>query len=273
MKCVERVGRCAVALAAGLLAALPAWSKGGTDAAALRQFGGRYAVDCENPAAPALRVGPDALLVEQNGQRMVGRKPVSARRGTGHAGNGAPPKNFQVALKGEVRGGAKLLFMVYTDSAGPYILLDGDAKVTAALGRALLAPKYRRCDPRSAPVASASAVAPGSAPAMKALIADPAFKRAYLRAIGGRASQRWLARLDGPAAPTRMQAFGGTPHVVIAVCKAHDCYDHSAVFVYSAPRERVFGLIQQNGRQALVGAPGPALAAQLGRLWQTEWRQ
>lgn len=261
--------------AAGLLGAAPAGAQGGIDAGALRQFGGRYAADCANPAGAQLRVGADALLVEQAGQRMTGHKPMSAYS---YFGNGAPPKDFQVALIGEVRGGPQLIFMVYADNAGPYILLDGDPQVTAALSKALTTPRYRRCGPPGAPPASAAprpppAAAPGGVPELSVLVADPAFKRAYLRAIGAKASEHWLARFDGPAPPTREQRFDGVPYIVVAICKAHDCYDHNAVFLYSAAQQRVLGLIQQNGAKALIGAPGPALASQLNRLWLKEWRQ
>jgi hypothetical protein len=271
------------ALAVGLLAALPARAQGGLDAQALREFGGSYAADCANPAAPRLRVGADALWVQQRGQRLTGRKPVSAYS---FFGNNAPPKDFRVALIGEVRGGPQLIFMTYADPSGPYILLDGDAPVTAALGKALMARKYRRCDPvgtahvaaaptqapppKAAPVPPAG---PGAVPDTAALLADPAFRRVYLRALGAKAAERWLARFDGPAPPTRGQAFDGTPYVVVAVCKPHDCYDHNAVFLYSAAQQRVLGLIQQKGVKTLVGAPDAGLAARLDRLWRTEWRQ
>jgi len=284
MQSPSRVSRRIAAAVAALLLAAPVAAQNGIDAHALRQYGGRYATDCANPAAPQLRVAADALTIEQNGQRMTGRGPVSAYS---YFGNATPPKNFQVALIGTVRGGPQLLFMVYADATGAYIQLDGDAKVSAALGKALLAPKYRRCAGAlaaagaAAPVPSKplplptapTAAGPRGLPQLAALTADPAFKRAYQRSIGPKASERWLARLDGPAPPTREQAFDGTPYVVVAVCKAHDCYDHNAVFLYDSAQPRVLGLIQQKGVKTLVGAPGPGLGAQIERLWQSEWRQ
>jgi hypothetical protein len=123
------------------------------------------------------------------------------------------------------------------------------------------------------PAALPAPAGAGGVPELAALINDPAFKRAYQRAIGPKASERWLARFEGPAAPTRAQTVDRVPYVVVAICKAHDCYDHNAVFLYSAAQQRVLGLIQQNGVKTLVGAPGPALAAPLDRLWQAEWRQ
>lgn len=275
--------RLRAALAIGLLlplAASPARAQGGLDARALREFGGSYAADCANPAAPRLRVDAEALRVEQNGQRITGRKPLGDY---GFFGRNAPPKNFRVALIGEVRGGPQLIFMAYADTTGPYILLDGDAPVTAALGKALMARKYRRCEPADAtdkaaaptqaPPPDAATSTAAAVPDIATLRADPAFERLYLRAIGAQASERWLARLEGPAPPTREQAFGGTRYVVIAVCKPHDCYDHSAVFLYSAPQQRVLGVIAQKRVKTLVGAPGPGLAPRLERLWRAEWRQ
>ncbi|HWI12159.1 MAG TPA: Ivy family c-type lysozyme inhibitor [Burkholderiaceae bacterium] len=266
------------ALAAALLVAASAAAQTGLDAPTLRQFGGRYAVDCASAAAPRLRVDADALLVEQGNQRMTGRNAMSSYS---YFGNSPPPKDFQVALMGEVRGGLQLLFMVYADKGGPYIRLEGDAKVAAALGKALMTSRFRRCEAPSAPVAAPPptpaaaprAAAPGAAPELGTLVEDAAFKRAYLKAIGPLAAQRWLARFEGPAPSTRMQTFDGTPYVVIGICKAHDCYDHNASFLYSAAQQRVIGLVQQNGVKTLVGAPGAALAPQLERLWQSQWRQ
>ena len=256
----------AAVCAAGLLVAASAWPKGGLDTPTLRQYGGRYAADCANTAAPNLRVAAETLTVEQNGLRLTGRAP--RRASAPELGQRAPAADFRLALTAAVRAGPRLRFMVHADPVGPYIVLDGDAEVTAALGDALLAARYRRCD------ASAASAAPRGVPTLPALVADPAFERAYLRALGTKASQqRWLARLEGPAAPTREQVFGGTPYVVVALCKARDCYDHSAVFLYSAAQRRVFGLIQQRGVKTLVGGPGPALAAPLGRLWRSEWRE
>ena len=278
MKSHQPTSRRRAALAAALLATASAWAQTGLDAPTLRQFGGRYAVDCANPAAPRLRVDADALLVEQGNQRMTGRNAMSSYS---YFGNSPPPKDFQVALMGELRGGLQLLFMVYADRAGPYVRLDGDPKVAAALGKPLMTARFRRCEAPAASVAAAAAPAvaaprapaPGAAPELGTLVEDPAFKRAYLRAIGPQAAQRWLARFEGPAPLTRMQSFDGTPYVVIGICKAHDCYDHNATFLYSAAQQRVIGLIQQNGAKTLVGAPAPSLVPQLERLWQSQWRQ
>jgi Inhibitor of vertebrate lysozyme (Ivy) len=254
----------------------------------MKLWGGVYAQNCADPAAPRLRVAPDVLSVEQGSQRMVARNVDASYSFFGNS----PPKDFQVALMGEARGGLQILFVVYKDRSGEFITLDGDPKVRAALGKPLLAAKHRRCDGQGAPMATlpsalatpaASAAppaattnlvpAPGGPPDIPALLADRRFKNVYLRAIGPKASERWLAQMDGPSPPTRAQTVEGVPYVVIAVCKPHDCYDHNAVFLYSASQDRVLGLIQQSNVKTLIGLPPPPLAAQLERLWQTEWRQ
>ena len=276
------VAAAALALGCTLLGAPPAWSQSGLDAQSVRQFGGSYAVDCADALSPHLRVTARALYVEQNGQRMTARN----LNAVASFFEPQTPPNFRMALIGETRGATQLIFLTYADSAGLYATLDGDLKVLEALGGNLLRAKYRRCDPATAatganaaagglanPAAMAPTGAGGGAPDIYALLADPAFKRAYLRSVGPKAAERWLARFDGPAPPTRQQLVDGDAYVVIATCKANDCYDNNALFLYSAEQERVLGLIQQGGVKTLVGAPAPALAAQLDRLWVTEWRQ
>ena len=273
----SKLSRLGLAIAAAcLLAVATAQAQTGLGADEMKLFAGSYAADCANPAATHLRVMRDALLVEQSTQRMTGRNVMAVASFF----EPNPPKGFQVALISEVRGGPQLLFLVYSDKAGQYITLDGDPKVQVALGLVLTKPKYRRCDPPGAPVVAAAPPTPPPpaadadvVPHVSALLADPKFRRAYLRSIGPKASERWLARLEGPAPETRAQTVEGTRYIFVAVCKAHDCYDHSAVFLYSAAQERVLGLIQQNGVKTLVGAPPPSVGAQLERLWQAEFRQ
>ncbi|MGZ9067364.1 MAG: hypothetical protein ACXW2I_18775 [Burkholderiales bacterium] len=38
------------------------------------------------------------------------------------------------------------------------------------------------------------------------------------------------------------------------------------------PEERNYGKIYQRGKSSLIGAPPPAVAAELERLWKSEWR-
>ena len=262
---------CAVAAAQGVL-----------DADSLRQFGGNYATDCaaasNGASVPRLRVAGDSLTVDQGTQRMTGRSVQAAYSYFG----AQPPAGFKAALLSQVKGGPELQFHVFADKAGAYVLLDGDATVKAALGEALIKPKYRRCDPPSPAEAAAlapppparppvGAVRPGTVPDLATLTDDPSFKRAYLHALGQKVVQRWLTSFDGPATPPRLQTVLGTRYVVAAFCKAHDCFENNAVVVYAVEKQQLFGLLQQRGRKTLLGAPAADMAAELERIWAKEY--
>jgi hypothetical protein len=149
------------ATAALVAAGAPAWSQNTLDAQALKLYGGNYSSDCSNSAAPRLRVVADALMVEQGTKRLTGGNVQAAYSYFGQS----PPTDYQVALLSEVRDGSQLLFIVFRDKSGQYITLDGDPKVKAALGKALLERKYRGCDAtRKETTTSAPASAADSEP-------------------------------------------------------------------------------------------------------------
>lgn len=263
-------------LAAVLLASVAVSAQQRLSADELKAYGGSYAIECGKPDAPRLSVTTDAISVERDGQRLVGRNVTASASYYGRS----PPRNFEAALIGEVRGGGQMMFMVYADKAGRYAVIEAEPRVQAALGPALLKARYRSCNAVGAAmagaapaIASPAAATSDAVPDIPALLANPLFKRSYLRSIGEKASERWLARLDGPAPPTRRQSLDGAPYLLVAVCKPHDCFEHNAVFLYSAEPPRVLGLIHQAGVKTLVGGATPAQGAQLDLLWQAEWRQ
>ena len=45
------------------------------------------------------------------------------------------------------------------------------------------------------------------------------------------------------------------------------------MLLYSAANGVVYGTIYEGGKATLIGAPPPAVAAELEKLWKTEWRQ
>ncbi len=268
--------------AAWMTACTVAAAQGALDAESLRQFSGNYAADCaaasNGPGVPRLRVAADALTIDQGTQRMTGRNPQPAPAALG----AQPPAGFKMALVSQVKDRQELQFHVYADKAGLYVMLEGDATVKAALGDALMKPKYRRCDPPSAAEAAAFAPPPparppvgaikaGVVPDLATLTEDPSFKRAYLRALGQKVVERWLTSFDGPATPPRLQTVLGTRYVVAAFCKAHDCADNNAVVVYAVEKQQLFGLLQQRGRKTLLGAPAADMAAELERIWAKEY--
>ena len=261
MNRVHRVSRHLSCCAAALAASGHAAAQAVPGAAVLT---GRYGIDCSDPAAPRLRVSADALKVDQGTQRMTGR-PVQA----------AAAPAADAVLSGPVQGGPALRFTFRADKAGPFVTLDGDALVRAALGEALLKARFRRCDPLlpSEPPAVARQVGgiqPGKLPDLPTLIDDPSFKRAYLRALGPKVVERWLSSFDGPAQPPRHEVVRGTRYIVASFCKAHDCADNNALLLYAVPTQQLFGLVQLRGRKALLGDPPAELTSELERLWARE---
>ncbi|MBL8471519.1 MAG: hypothetical protein JNM98_06960 [Rhodocyclaceae bacterium] len=260
-----------------LLAALPAWSQSRLEADRMQLYGGTYSPHCGDQSAPRLVVKADALMVEANHKRMTARNPQAA---FSYFGN-SPPPNFDVALLGEVRPGVSLEFHVYHDRKGRYAKLDGDPKVRAALG-GLVAQAYRHCvageaalgappqpaaRPAVAAPASASGVMPGD------LLQQAGFKRAYLHALGSYAREHWLAALDGPQSLTKILRLGGVEYIHGGACKAHDCGDNNVSFLYAAESGTVYAKALVRARPVLLGGPPPVVAAELERVWQSDWRR
>jgi hypothetical protein len=256
----------------------PAAALDALEADTLKLYGGVYATDCASPAAPHLRVA-DTLNVEYGNQRMTGGGLVAAYSYFGQE----PPKNFQVALLSQLRGGASLVFHVYRDARGLYIELEGDPKVetalTAVLGKAQFKAKYRDCDaarrapdPIAVPAAPTRAAAGTDDVANWDYLGDKTFRARYRKALGAKANTPWIAQLNGPAPAARMETVADTAYRYVAVCKPHDCHDHSLVLLYSPEQRVVVGTIHEPGRSTLFGKPSAEVAASLERLWKAEWR-
>jgi len=262
--------------------ALPGWSLERLDPDTIARYGGIYSTECGNAAAARLRVVPDGLLIERDNLRMMGRDPQAAYSYFGRS----PPPDFQVALLSQVRGKSELMFMVSRDRGGNYIEIDAAPSVRAALGPALHGRKYRQCEGAgvvaaapatrpaapSPPFAAAGAAGPQSPPYK--LLAEPRFKNAWRAVLGANArDEPWLIDMNGPAPEPRWVTVAGGRYVLNAFCKAHDCYDNSAVQLYKPDESRVYGFIHRTAHDTLVGNPPPAVAAELQRLWQREFRQ
>lgn len=247
----------------------------------LATFGGRYALDCAAPASPQVRVEARQLRIEHGNRRITAEGLDAA---FAYLGN-QPPRDFRVALLGQVQGRHELTALVHVDARGQYLVLDGDRTLVANLG-ALAKARFRHCneaanrqavidrqaDARDAAAARAP-VAPGTARYPSELIRDRDFKAAYLRALGPLAGTPWLARMNGPAPELTQRRIGGVDYTLAAVCKPRDCGDHNAVLLYDPAQGRVYGLVQQAGRQQVFGAPPPPVQRELGAIWRREWRQ
>ncbi|HTN50422.1 MAG TPA: Ivy family c-type lysozyme inhibitor [Burkholderiaceae bacterium] len=119
-------------------------------------------------------------------------------------------------------------------------------------------------------------VAPASAQKQKQAweyLKEPAFKSAYMKAIGPRANTPWIARRNGPAPEDTFVTVAGQRYVLSAFCKDHDCGDNNAVILYSPEKKVVYGTIYERGKTTLIGDPPGAVATELSALWKKQWRQ
>jgi hypothetical protein len=97
-------------------------------------------------------------------------------------------------------------------------------------------------------------------------------KATYYKALGPLSKEPWLAKLDGPSPQNRRVKVAGADYVLLAACKNRDCENNSTVLLYSTAQDVVYGTIYQRGKSSLIGAPPPAVASELERLWKIEWR-
>jgi hypothetical protein len=94
----------------------------------------------------------------------------------------------------------------------------------------------------------------------------------YYKALGPLSKEAWLAKLDGPSPQNRLVKVAGTDYVLLAACKNRDCEQNSVVLLWSGAQDVVYGRAFQKGRSTLIGAPPAAVASELEKLWESEWR-
>jgi hypothetical protein len=103
-----------MALAIGLLAALPAFAQQTpNDISTLNKYAGTYAVDCSKPGTTRLTVGVKALALQSGTRRLQTAAPMAA---FSYFGN-SPPPNYDVALLGEAPP-TGLAFIAMKDKTG-----------------------------------------------------------------------------------------------------------------------------------------------------------
>lgn len=249
----------------------PALSQGRLDSDSLKAFGGSYSVSCGDNASPKATVFADALVFLHGSKRIAGRDVQAA---ASYLGPNMPPE-YRTVLLSEVDG-RQLMFVLYEDRSGYYLTVDGDAQVVAKIGKPLAGRKFRRCD--GAPQTVRAAPAPQRRYAMHelsaaGLVQDPTAKAAYYKALGPLVREPWLASLDGPSPQNKPLKLAHTEFILASACKNHDCADYNTVLLYSAAENVVYGKVFQRGRSTLIGAPPPAVATALEKLWKAEWRR
>jgi hypothetical protein len=247
-------------------AASMAIAQGKADAHLMQRYGGVLAVDCSNYLLPQLKYLGDSLVVQDAGKPVLTGRNVRALPTYFGA---APPLEFETALTSQVAGGEALVFVLYRNAGGLYAVVEGGPKVIAALPAALKGKRVRHCDPNRNAL-------PGTLPPTQIgpadLLKDASFRRPYVQALGPLAKEPWLMALDGPAPPVDKVRVAGTEYQFASVCKIHDCHDNSVVLLYAASSKVVYGKVFQSGRSTLIGAPPPAVAAELERLWKLTFR-
>ena len=273
---MRRAGPCGLTLSLAIATAGAAAADWNAEAFGL--YGGTYAVDCPNPAAMHLRIATDSLVIEKAGRTMTARQ---LNPSFSYFGQQSPPQ-FQVAILSQLKGGVEVTFLVYRDKRGRYVDLQTDPKVMAALDlKPTDATHYRDCDAdrrQRDGVAAAGAERENARAEREAArsspLADREFKRGYYRALGPKVRESWLAQLDGPGPSQKSVRIAGADYVELAFCKPHDCHDNNVVLLYSRATGSVYGLVfEGNRRSTLIGQPPAAVAAELERLWRSEWRQ
>lgn len=101
---------------------------------------------------------------------------------------------------------------------------------------------------------------------------EPAFKSAYMKALGPKSNTPWLAKRDGPAPQDKFITVAGERYVMNAFCAQHKCNDNSAVLLYQPEKKAVYGTIYEKGKTTYIGDPPAPVATQLASLWKKEWR-
>lgn len=104
------------------------------------------------------------------------------------------------------------------------------------------------------------------------LLYNPRAKATYFNALGPLVKGPWLANLDGPSNEFRPVKVNGADYMLGSTCKNHDCHDHTVVLLWLGEQNVVYGKVVQKGRSTLIGSPPPAVAAELEKLWKSEFR-
>jgi hypothetical protein len=257
---------------------MPAAPKpGGLDADSLKQYGGVYSPACADNGAPRVRILADAILLEQGARQLTGSNLDTSFQPYGQEA----PDDYQTAITGDLPGSGALTLEVFRGKHGQYLNVENnDPRIGVVLGKKQPPKKFWSCEPGRKVVAAEPPPAPVVAPASLGdgmpwtLIGDKRFRAAYRKALGPLAkTAEWLMKLEGPADKNRIIRIEGIDYVFAESCKIHECGDNTVVFLYAADRNAVYGKLVQASGPRLFGAPPPAIAAELDRLWRSVFAQ
>jgi hypothetical protein len=259
-----------------------AWAQSKSDMQRMQPWLGVLAPDCSNYMLPQLKNLGDSLVVQDGGKAVLtGRNVKHAPKYFG----ATPPPEFETAFTSEVAGGEALVFVYYRNASGLFVAVEGGPKVMAALPAAFKGTRSRHCDPNRNAVPGAGvpdAQAKADPTKFKGyklteltaagLLYNEKAKATYYKALGPLSKEPWLAKLDGPSSENMAVKVAGADYVLVSTCKNRDCFDNSVVLLYSGPQDVVYGKVYQKGKSTLIGAPPPAVAAELETIWKKQFR-
>jgi hypothetical protein len=264
---VSRTPLVALALLAALAATGPV--RAALDPTTDRQVGGVFSNACGDRSQVMIRLYGDTLDVERGGVAVKASKLKSDRK----APAGPPIADLAATVRGQAKGGAEVALTITHNAKGLFARIDGSEPALAPLGAGVVGQQLRHCDPNrnalpgTLPPGAASLQYPAD------LLKDARFKAAYTKALGPLAKEPWLTSLTGPSSENRPLKVAGTEYTLASNCKPHDCHDHNLVLLWHGAQAQVYGLVHQQGRQTLIGAPPPALASELPKIWAREFRR
>lgn len=126
-----------------IAASAPAWPYT-LDAQALKDYGGTYMLDCANKASAKATVFANFLVFRDGGKRIAS---TSIETGHGFFRPSPNPKGFLVSLINTGPGNAEMLWHVFRDGTGQYMVFEqGDVQSQAAIGKSVGRKKLHRCD-------------------------------------------------------------------------------------------------------------------------------
>ena len=264
------------------VASAPAWAQSNSEIQKMQPWLGVLAPDCSNYMLPQLKHLGDSLVVQVGGKPVLtGRNVKAVPKYFG----ATPPPEFETAFTSAVAGGEALVFVYYRNASGLFAAVEGGPKVMAALPEAFKGKRSRHCDPNRNAVPGAG-VPDAQAKAdpnkfkgyaltqlgASGLLYNEKAKATYYKALGPLVKQPWLAKLDGPSSENKPVKVAGADFVLIATCKNHDCYDNTVLLLWSGAQNVVYGKVVQKGKSTPIGAPPPAVVAEMEKLWKAEFR-
>jgi hypothetical protein len=232
----------------------------------LEVYGGDYMIDCADPASAKATVFDTTLVFLDDERRIAGG---NADVASSYFGN-SPPENFLMALLGDLPDARQMIWMVYQDESGMYLLIDGDGDAMEEIGTTFAGRKFYRCAgaaPRAVVLEAPQRNYELHELSAAGILMYPGAKAAYYKALGPLVEETWLAELDGPSSENSYEIVGGAEYLRAYCCKNHDCYENNVVFLYSARQNLVYGKVFQGGKSTLIGNPPPEVAGDLEQLW------